>query len=79
MKTHKFDAISFFSGLVIAAIGLLFLIPNSAGDVIDAVTGLGVWFWPLIFVVVGLAVIIPVVIPKKSKAEEQPETEIQVD
>ena len=29
MKTHKFDGVSFFSGLFIAAIGLLYLIPNT--------------------------------------------------
>lgn len=76
MKTHKFDGISFFSGLVIAGFGLLFLIPNHPSGVIEALTGLGSWFWPLLFVVVGLAVIIPVLIPKKAKKEDQPEIDV---
>lgn len=76
MKTHDFDAISFFSGLVIAAFGLLFLIPNTPSDVIDAISRVGSWFWPLIFVVVGLAVIIPVLVPRKSKEKEQPEIDV---
>ena len=53
MKTHKFDGVSFFSGLFIAAIGLLYLIPNTPSDIIDAVTGLGGWFWPILFLAVG--------------------------
>jgi hypothetical protein len=76
MKTHDFDGVSFFSGVVVAAIGLLFLIPDTPSDVIDAMSRLGTWFWPLIFVVVGLAVIIPVLAPRKAKAEETAEIDV---
>ena len=76
MKTHKFDGVSFFSGLAIVAIGILFLVPNTPSDVIDAISNLGSWFWPLVFVVVGLAVIIPVLVPRKAKSEETAEMDV---
>ena len=66
MKSHKFDAVSFISGLVVTVIGLLFLIPNTTSDLIDFVTGIGIWFWPILFLAVGLAVIIPVLVPKRT-------------
>jgi len=71
MKTHSFDGVSFFSGLVVTVIGLLFLIPNTPGQVIDAFTAMGGWFWPILFLAIGLAVIVPVLIPRKSKDDEQ--------
>jgi Na+-driven multidrug efflux pump len=73
MKSHSFDTISFVSGLIITALGLLFLIPNTPGDIIDALGNLGVWFWPILFLAIGLAVIIPVFIPKRSSESEEPE------
>ena len=76
MKTHKFDGVSFFSGLAVVAIGILFLVPNTPSDVIDAISNLGGWFWPLVFVVVGLAVIIPVLVPRKARSEETAEIDI---
>ena len=69
MKSHKFDGVSFFSGLVITAIGLMFLIPNSMSDLVDAITGFGIWFWPILFLGIGLAVIIPALLPKKKDEE----------
>ncbi len=72
MKTHSFDGISFLSGLAIAAIGLLFLIPATPSDVIDAVLSVGVWFWPVLFLAIGLAVIIPIFIPKRDVEAEEP-------
>lgn len=59
MKTHKFDGISFFTGLVFAAIGLLYLIPRDAGDIVDLFVDVGGWFWPALFLAVGAAVLIP--------------------
>lgn len=61
MKTHKFDTVSFLSGLVFTAFGLLFLIPNQTDDLIDYVTGLGGWVWPVILLGVGIAILIPVI------------------
>lgn len=61
MKTHKFDTVSFLSGLVFTAFGLLFLIPNQTDDLIDYVTGLGGWVWPVILLGVGIAILVPVI------------------
>lgn len=71
MKQHSFDGVSFFSGLAITLFGLLFLIPNDPADIFDAVGRLGSWFWPLLLVVIGLAVIIPVLIPKRQDGEQK--------
>jgi hypothetical protein len=60
MKTHRFDSVSFFSGVVITAIGLLFLLPDTPSDVIDAVTSVGNWFWPALLLAIGTAVLVPV-------------------
>jgi hypothetical protein len=65
MKSHRFDAISFISGLVITLLGLTFLIPETPVDIIDALTNLGSWFWPTVLLVIGVAVLIPVFLPKE--------------
>lgn len=70
MKTHRFDAISFFSGLVIALLGLVFLIPQTPVDIVDALTDLGSWFWPAVLLVIGIAVLIPVFLPKEAEEED---------
>ena len=73
MKTHKFDTVSFLSGLVIIAIGLVYLLPNDPGDIWNALTNVGSWFWPVVFVVVGLAVLVPLIIPKKANDDSAEE------
>jgi hypothetical protein len=74
MKTHRLDPVSFISGLVIALLGLAFLIPQTPVDVIDVVTNLGGWFWPVVLVVIGVAVLLPVFLPKE-KTEDAKEVE----
>lgn len=69
MKTHKFDPVSFFSGLAITVIGLVFLLANEPGDIFDAIGRMGNWFWPLLLLIVGIAVLIPALIPKKETDE----------
>jgi hypothetical protein len=71
MKTHRFDPISFVAGLVITLIGLLFLIPNTPVDVVEAITHLGNWFWPLLLMVIGIAILVPVFIPKSEETPEE--------
>jgi hypothetical protein len=70
MKTHSFDTVSFISGLVSIAVGLLFLIPETPEQIVDVLVNSGAWFWPIALLIVGLAVIIPVLIPKKDEAIE---------
>lgn len=75
MKSHKFDAISFISGVVAALIGLAFLIPQTPVDLIEVVTSLGAWFWPALLVVVGIAILIPV-FASRDTAEDVEDSEI---
>jgi len=60
MKTHKFDGLSFLAGLVITIIGMAFLLLPDLGDIIDALTDAGTWFWPVLFIGIGVAVLVPV-------------------
>jgi formate-dependent nitrite reductase membrane component NrfD len=70
MKTHRFDAVSFIAGLAFAFLGLLFLVPETPQQLIDVLLNSGAWFWPIALLVVGLAVIIPVLLPKRDEAIE---------
>ncbi len=69
MKSHRFDAISFFSGLVITLLGLVFLIPETPVDVVEALTSIGSWFWPTLLVLVGAGILIPVLVPKRDEED----------
>ena len=73
MKAHKFDGISFFSGLVITLVGLLFLIPSQPTDVIDALGRIGNWFWPALFVAIGVAVLIPALTMGRKSGDDESE------
>jgi hypothetical protein len=75
MKSHKFDAISFISGVVATALGLAFLIPQTPVGIIDMITSLGAWFWPVVLVVVGIAILVPVFMSRDTE-EEKVEQEI---
>jgi len=61
MKLHRFDALSFIFGVLITGIGLLFLVLPDAGDIIDVVTDISSWFWPSVFIAVGVAILAPLV------------------
>lgn len=61
MNTHDFDGVSFFTGLVFAAIGLLYLIPRDISSLIDLVVGAGSWFWPVVLLAIGVAVLVPAI------------------
>lgn len=69
MKTHRFDAVSFVSGLVSTLLGLAFLVSKTPLDIIDVVTGFGAWFWPTVLLVIGIAILVPVFLPKESQGE----------
>ncbi len=68
MKTHKFDIVSFLSGLVATGIGLMFLIPAEPGDILDAINDFGSWFLGAVFLAIGIAVIAPLL--SRSEREE---------
>ena len=71
MRSHRIDAISFISGLVAAVVGLVFLVPQTPVDLIDAVTSLGAWFWPILLLVIGLAVLVPVFVTRSTEDAEE--------
>jgi hypothetical protein len=77
MKSHRFDAISFISGLVAALVGLVFLVPQTPLDLLDAVTSLGAWFWPVLLLVIGIAILVPVFMSRddeEGRVEEDEES-----
>jgi H+/Cl- antiporter ClcA len=74
MKTHTFDAVSFIAGLAFMLVGLVFLIPKTPEQIVDVLFNSGAWFWPIALLVVGLAVIIPAVLPKKQQEIEPGES-----
>lgn len=59
MKMHKFDSLSFLAGLVITLIGLAFLLMPGVGDIVDVLTEAGAWFWPVVFIAAGIAILAP--------------------
>lgn len=67
MKTHDFDAVSFIAGLAFSILGLLFLIPETPEQVLDVLVDSGAWFWPIALLLVGVAVIVPALMPKKDE------------
>lgn len=76
MKTHKFDTLSFVSGLLFTGFGLLFLIPNQTDDLIDSIVDIGSWAWPMILLAVGLAIVIPALL-NTGQDEGNDETEVE--
>ena len=71
MKTHKFDVLSFLSGLLMTLIGLLFLIPAEPSDVFAILGDIGNWFWPVLLTVVGVAVLAPLAWRRSDEREEE--------
>jgi hypothetical protein len=45
---------------VITLLGLVFLVPQTPVDLVEAVTSFGSWFWPVLLLVVGIAIMVPV-------------------
>ncbi len=71
MNTHEFDAVSFITGLVFTAIGFVYLIPRDVSQIIDFFVGAGTWFWPVLFLAGGLAVLVPALMTSRGKTEDQ--------
>ena len=70
MKTHAFDPISFICGLLATAIGLIYLIPAESADLFGMVGDIVQWFWPVLLITLGAAVLLPLVI--RGRKEEEP-------
>lgn len=72
MKRHKFDTLSFVSGVFITVVGLIFLLPAEASDLVDFFGGfddLTSWFWPLAFLAVGALVLVPLLFRKSGQED----------
>ena len=70
MKTHEFDVLSFLTGLLITAIGLAFLLLPELNDIIDVLTDAGSWFWPAVFIAVGVAILAPLATRGRAAEED---------
>ncbi len=68
MKTHKFDVLSFFAGLFMTGLGLTFLLLPEIDDIVGVLTDAGAWFWPVILIVAGIAVLAPAIVRSNSHA-----------
>lgn len=62
MKTHKFDPLSFVAGLLITVIGLAFLLLPDFNALVDVLSDAGSWFWPVLLIAIGVAVLAPVAV-----------------
>jgi hypothetical protein len=69
MRTHRFDSLSFLAGLVMTVIGLAFLVFPRFGDLIDAITDAGAWFWPIVFIAIGIAILAPMAFGSRQPAD----------
>lgn len=69
MKVHKFDSLSFLAGLVITSIGLTFLLLPEISDIVDVLTNAGTWFWPVLFIAIGIAVMAPMISGRSQREE----------
>ena len=71
MKPHHFDPLSFISGLAMLAFGLLFLIPRLPSDLIEYIGLTAAWFWPVVFIAIGAAFLVPAVAKmRKGQSED---------
>ncbi len=67
MKTHRFDVLSFLAGLFMTGLGLTFLLLPEVDDIVGVLTDAGAWFWPVILIVGGIAVLAPAIVRSNSR------------
>lgn len=77
MKFHKFDSLSFLAGLAITLIGLAFLLTPRVGDLVRLFTNAGAWFWPAVFIVIGVAVLAPLATRSGGSAGEDADQTVE--
>ena len=70
MERHKFDLLSFSFGLIYALLGLLFLIPATAFDLIPLVGVAARWVVPVLVLGLGAAIVIPLLRRSESRDNE---------
>lgn len=71
MKLHRFDPLSFIAGLIATGVGLAFLIPEDPTDVVGLIDDIGAWFWPVVLVVIGIAILAPLMARSTEKEDSE--------
>ena len=72
MKRHQLDPWSLIGGVVLAGLGLLFLIPAEPFDVTNGFRTLFGWGLPILVVLIGLALIAPALRRREDESELPP-------
>ena len=72
MKRHQLDPMSLIGGVVLAGLGLLFLIPAEPFDLTNGFRNLFGWALPVLVVLIGLALIAPALRRKDVETELPP-------
>lgn len=73
MPRHNFDLLSFAFGLIYALLGLLFLIPATAFDLVPMISLSARWVLPLVVLGLGAAIVIPLLRRARENDPEQTE------
>lgn len=71
MKTHRFDGISFFAGLVLMILGIVFLVPYRPTDLVAIFGELGGWMLALFLLAVGLVVLTPAIAGLRDDGQDE--------
>ncbi|MFO7293869.1 MAG: hypothetical protein FWJ92_12255 [Actinomycetes bacterium] len=71
MERHRFDPLSFAFGLVYAVLGIIFLVPFSPGELVDWVMVSTRWVWPLTILIIGAAILVPLIRPRADQANAE--------
>lgn len=79
MKTHEFDVLSFLAGLFMTGLGLAFLVLPEIDDIVGLLTDAGSWFWPVLLIVAGIAVLTPAIARSNSYDSTASEADEQGD
>lgn len=59
MERHRFDALSFAFGVIYTLVGVIFLLPVTPFDLVETVTLSLRWVWPGAILLIGAAILIP--------------------
>ena len=71
MTRHQLDPWSLIGGVVLAGLGLLFLVPAEPFDLTNGLQNLFGWALPVLVVLIGLALVAPA-LRRKAPQEELP-------
>lgn len=72
MKMHRFDTVSFVGGLGMTLVGLLFLLPPRGSDLFDIITDYAAWFWPILLLIAGIAIVTSAIPPRAVSTDDEP-------